>query len=681
MGKQTSARMMRAALAAGILAAGASPVLAVDYYVSPTGNNSNNGTSTSTPWQTIARVNQVDLNAGDRVFFQGSQSFSGTISITSEDGGTSSSPVVIGSYGTGRATIAAPANAAGIDIFNVGGISVRDLVIQGPGKNSTSGTGISFYTDLANNVKVQFGRIDNVEVFGFRNGIQIGAWNANTGWNDVRITNSIARDNLHSGISTYAQNSNVHTNLYIGACRAYSNTGDPNSTGNTGSGIVIGNANGATVERCVAYNNGIDNKPTEGPVGIWTYYSNNVTIQLNEAYDNKTSNGDGGGFDLDLGVTNSVMQYNYSHDNAGAGYMLWGAGGGNIVRYNISQNDGRSNNIPAAAFTIGGASSGAQVYNNTFYISPTSSGAKPPVVKVINGLATLGFRNNIVIATGGSDLVRAESGATGVSTFQGNNYWTYGGAFNINWGGTNYSSLSAWRATGQEKNGANNTGLNVDPRLWDAGNGGTIGNANNLGNLNAYRLQSGSPMINAGLNLTTSPWSLSVGSRDFYGASIPFGGSYDIGAHEYSNLLANPSFDAENYDTQTPSGWSEWSGNNYNAGYTEAYGGSKFGARHGTHWNGSAYNMYTYQYKNGLANGLYTARVWAKSGGGQTACQFDVKDFGGTRIPVNIPVSSSYQLVEIKNINVTNGQCTVGIWSDAAANQWVYFDEVELVKQ
>jgi hypothetical protein len=95
MGKQTSARMMRAALAAGILAAGASPVLAVDYYVSPTGNNSNNGTSTSTPWQTIARVNQVDLNAGDRVFFQGSQSFSGTISITSEDGGTSSSPVVL----------------------------------------------------------------------------------------------------------------------------------------------------------------------------------------------------------------------------------------------------------------------------------------------------------------------------------------------------------------------------------------------------------------------------------------------------------------------------------------------------------------------------------------------------------------------------------------------------------
>ncbi|MEZ4738108.1 MAG: hypothetical protein R2818_01840 [Flavobacteriales bacterium] len=29
------------------------------YYVSPTGNDSNNGTSTSTPWRTIARVQQL----------------------------------------------------------------------------------------------------------------------------------------------------------------------------------------------------------------------------------------------------------------------------------------------------------------------------------------------------------------------------------------------------------------------------------------------------------------------------------------------------------------------------------------------------------------------------------------------------------------------------------------------
>ena len=44
----------------------------------------------------------------------------------------------------------------------------------------------------------------------------------------------------------------------------------------------------------------------------------------------------------------SVMQYNYSHDNDGAGYLLGQFTGGrpwgrNIVRNNISQNDARNN--------------------------------------------------------------------------------------------------------------------------------------------------------------------------------------------------------------------------------------------------------------------------------------------------------------------------------------------------
>jgi hypothetical protein len=147
------------------------------------------------------------------------------------------------------------------------------------------------------------------------------------------------------------------------------------------------------------------------------------------------------------------------------------------------------------------------------------------------------------------------------------------------------------------------------------------------------------------------------------------------------NLISNPSFDAENYDTQTPSGWSEWSNGNYNTGYTESFGGSASGARHGTHWGSGAYQMYTYQFKTGLSNGLYTARLKARSGGGQISCVFAVKHFGGSDIYVNLPVSSTYQTVEVRNVNVSNGQCEIGIWSDARANQWCYFDDVEFFKQ
>ena len=56
-------------------------------------------------------------------------------------------------------------------------------------------------------------------------------------------------------------------------------------------------------------------------MGIWTYNSNDVLIQYNESYDNKAGHIDGDGFDLDGGTTNSILQYNYSHDNDGAGIL------------------------------------------------------------------------------------------------------------------------------------------------------------------------------------------------------------------------------------------------------------------------------------------------------------------------------------------------------------------------
>ena len=55
-----------------------------------------------------------------------------------------------------------------------------------------------------------------------------------------------------------------------------------------------------------------------------------IVIQYNESYGDKTAAGaDGGGFDLDGGTQEeSVMQYNYSHDNDRPGFLLcqypWG---------------------------------------------------------------------------------------------------------------------------------------------------------------------------------------------------------------------------------------------------------------------------------------------------------------------------------------------------------------------
>src|SRR5580692_6820397 len=73
------------------------------YYISPFGSDGNSGTSSSSAWKSIGKVNSTHFNPGDQVLFQGGQTFSGSLSFNG-DGGSASNPVTIGSY-DGRATI------------------------------------------------------------------------------------------------------------------------------------------------------------------------------------------------------------------------------------------------------------------------------------------------------------------------------------------------------------------------------------------------------------------------------------------------------------------------------------------------------------------------------------------------------------------------------------------------
>ncbi|MFN7140831.1 MAG: hypothetical protein ACK4UN_15965, partial [Limisphaerales bacterium] len=232
---------------------------AATYYVSPTGNDSNNGLSSSSPWRTITKVNGINFAAGDRILFQGGATFSGSISLDANDRGTSSNPIIVSSYGTGRATINS-GNASGFLAYNTAGVMVSQLNFVGSGASVNTKDGVSFYADLSGDVKLTGITVDNVDVSGYgKSGLSVGSWRNGTGFRDVQITNVRAFENLHAGISTYAQIANVHSNVYIGSCVAYNNHGNPNSSGNTGSGIVLGNVINATVERCVAYNNGKNN--------------------------------------------------------------------------------------------------------------------------------------------------------------------------------------------------------------------------------------------------------------------------------------------------------------------------------------------------------------------------------------------------------------------------------------
>jgi hypothetical protein len=104
----------------------------------------------------------------------------------------------------------------------------------------------------------------------------------------------------------------------------------------------------------------------------------------------------------------------------------------------------------------------------------------------------------------------------------------------IVWGDKTYSSLAEWRkSTGQEMHYGQALGLETDPLLINAGGGGTIGDAHQLGSLKAYKLQSSSPLIDAGVQIEKL-FTIDVGKHDFYGTEIPTGGGFDIGAYEFS---------------------------------------------------------------------------------------------------------------------------------------------------
>ncbi|MBO0949735.1 right-handed parallel beta-helix repeat-containing protein [Fibrella forsythiae] len=77
------------------------PVLAqTTYYVSATGNDANAGTSVSAPFQSLGKVNSLNLNPGDKVLFRRGDTFIGTLLIRYS--GSSGLPILFDAYGTGR---------------------------------------------------------------------------------------------------------------------------------------------------------------------------------------------------------------------------------------------------------------------------------------------------------------------------------------------------------------------------------------------------------------------------------------------------------------------------------------------------------------------------------------------------------------------------------------------------
>ena len=531
------------------------------YYVNTTGNNTD-GLSIANAWTSLDKINTKNFNGGDTIVFEGGKTFTGNIEFDNNDGNSATKPIILSTYGSGQATIKTNLTTkCGFKATNTQGFHISNLKFMGPGNGTQKDIdGMLFFTSnqagYLSNIQIK-----NCEVSGFGYcGIRFYSnWDANVkaGYKDVVIDQCKVHDCRENGIVTFGydvQTTNFyhHKKFTIKNTEVYNITGYASST-HKGSGIVLSQIDSSIIERCVAYNTGTANSACGGPGGIWVWAANAITIQYCESHHNSsgTSTGcDGLGFDLDGGVTNSIIQYCYAHDNDGAGYLLGNfAGarpwGNNILRYCISVNDAKTNNSAVTLFTAPSTTwNGLKIYNNTIYVSPSSKNKYSTfgafqMTDYGTNMSGVECYNNIFYTSGGLPLVTVPNTFVAQTPkFIGNLYYTNGEPFSITYG-SKYTSLTDFRSAGSycEKNGNNNTGLNADPQLININKSPLTVFPKPTDSLNAFHFSQMSPCRNAGLDLQ-SLFNINMGNRDYWGNTIKNENAYDIGAYEWKSLTS-----------------------------------------------------------------------------------------------------------------------------------------------
>jgi hypothetical protein len=489
------------------------------YYIDASHGDDNNPGTVKKPLKSIVELNLRLQKKPANICFAGGQIFNGTLVLSSING-KNTDPIKIYSLGETKAVING-SNSEAVRIENCQNIWITDLDIKGNGrKNGNTTNGLSIAHSL--NCK-----IENIKAEGFqKSGVDL------YDCRETEVKKVIASENGFCGINIMGSARNLSGKIMIQDCKAENNPGDPTNLENhSGNGILVGVSDSVLIDHCSATNNGWDMpRQGNGPVGIWTWESDHVTIQNCISYRNKTSKNakDGGGFDLDGGVTNSVIQFCLSYENQGAGYGLFQYAGAsnwsnNTVRYCVSINDAQTTEGAGSIFIWNGSDdiqqlSNCMIYNNVVYNPGT------PLISFENSSAHKNFTfcNNIFL---GSDHPIA--GIDKGSTFIGNDWWNTSGESKF----MNFTNLAEWaKETGQEMMKNHYVGMQKDPKfkgplLTD------LTDPYQLEKLYCYTLQPDSPLKNKGLDLK-SIFGLFEPLRDFYGNSVPLGDAAEPGIYE-----------------------------------------------------------------------------------------------------------------------------------------------------
>lgn len=535
-------------------------VNATDYYIDATnGDDANNGTSTSSAWETLANVNTIIFQPGDAILFKAGQSWYGT--IKPQGSGAANNPIVIGKYGSGAnpaihgdgtvncSTETSKVRYCTLYLNNQEYWEIRDLELTN--FDSTEEGGISLeqweinntnnyanvlkpeqYTGVnSNKVAIlveakNIGAVNqlhfiNLEIHGVNGdisdkdngGIFLEIYKGDktpTYFDDLLFENCYIHDVDRTGISnvsyfdtrTLTENTNWTPNLnYVVRNCTFEKSG--------ANALIFRVAENPIVE----YNLFTSCSIKGSGNAAFNFNTDNAVFRFNEARFTKYNVGDNdaGGLDSDFRTKNTTLEYNYIHDNDFGILITGGPGTGTgfndntIFRYNILENDGvlETAGYGAWAFKISGNATNTQVYNNVIYVGTTKSYTDIVYHKNWNGGQPDGsFYYNNVFYNDGSNT-----------------------AFNMASSTNNHFSNNLFYGNTMSGEPSDINKINADPKFDNPGGGE-----------NGYTLAADSPALGGGVRQPTTP------NADYYQNAIPLDASIDIGVHQITQDIVSSAF-------------------------------------------------------------------------------------------------------------------------------------------
>lgn len=516
------------------------------YIDSASGNDSNDGLTPTTAWQTTTKLNAQTFAANTRVFLNGT--FNVGIVLTTT---VAPASITLAASGGAPVTITSGNAADCVKSTNIAGVILRGIICTGGGNLTNTTAGLNFINSQSGDTKLAGPEVSSVSISGYGyNGFSLEGAAGSSGYSGTRVRN-VAIDSVTGnsgdafGTSCFMVFSKTgyglgatapaHVNGEATGLRLSNCTGSALSVSNWGgSGGFVSQAKNWRIAYSTVDTFGSLSAGAFESAGLWSADADAVILEHSVISRGQTGPGGGhadcGG--LDGGAVNSYFQYNKCIDNAGFGASLisyndgtccaqWG---NNHIRFNLFQNNNRDQPTTVQEITIlshANWTGRGYVYGNTI-VNSVGSSCFGTVSSSGNAYDAVFANNNCLINNSGK-LVQFTNIQTVALT--GNNYWTYGTAATFNWNGVNYSNASvatafaAWQtATNQEKISGSNVGLTVDPLIYVPGglfNTASVEPAKDMAN----NLQSTSTLGSAGLNLTTV-YGIDPGTTDYYGTAV-----------------------------------------------------------------------------------------------------------------------------------------------------------------